>query len=259
MKGLAAALLVLLLASCTDAPAQGPSSDPVATLIDAIAAEEDPRIVAALARIDGTDRRALALRAYLRVGPGIAERWSWSAAQITTFGQSPESRAMQAQIDGVRQAFIAANPGFDLWVNPDVRSLDIQLANWNRNVSVASASAGLLDALRKWHDSALVHAMSPAERRRAARKFLQDFVTTPAPTIAAPGLSAHGQMRAIDFHIRKGGRTVAGPGSAPGNWHAAGWAQRLQSAVRAGSDQLEGPLQRPQEPWHYTYSPTRGL
>lgn len=257
MRALAAAVLALLLGlPGPESRAQSASPDPVATLIDAIAAGQDPHVAAALARIDGTDRRLLALRGYLRAGAGIAERWSWSATQISDFAQSADNRAMQAEITGVRQAFVAANPGFDLWVNPQVRSLDTQLDNWNRNASVALAAAGLLDALRSWQRSAPFVA-TPQARRRAAEKFLVDFVPAPAPTLAVPGLSAHGQMRAIDFHIRKGGRTVAGPGSAASDWHATGWAARLLAAVRAGSDQLQGPLQLPQEPWHYTYTPGR--
>jgi hypothetical protein len=259
MKALAAGMLASLLLGTPwqDVRAQSAASDPAVALIDAIAARQDPRIAASLARIAGTNRRLLALRGYLRAGAGIVERWSWSEAQIADFAQSPEYRAMQVVISGVRQAFVAANPGFDLWVNPDVRSLDTQLRNWNRSASVASAAAALLDALHAWQESAAFKALPPAARRRATENFLVAFVPVPTPTLAVPGLSPHGQMRAIDFHIRKGGRTVAGPGSAADDWHATGWAQRLQSAVRAGSERLEGPLQLPQEPWHYTYSPTR--
>jgi hypothetical protein len=48
----------------------------------------------------------------------------------------------------VRQAFEAANPGYTLFVNSQVRSLDIQLQHWNENRSVAEAGNQLLEALR---------------------------------------------------------------------------------------------------------------
>jgi hypothetical protein len=63
-------------------------------------------------------------------------------------------------------------------------------------------------------------------------------------------------MRAIDFQIRKAGRTVAGPTSATiaSAWDAAGWTQKLKAAVLAGSTRFTGPLATPREPWHYTYA-----
>jgi len=75
--------------------------------------------------------------------------------------------------------------------------------------------------------------------------------------IAAPGLSPHGRMRAIDFQVHQGGRVVAGP-STPAiatDWEAGGWAAKLDAAVRAASNRFVGPLANPHEPWHYTYTP----
>lgn len=237
--------------------APAPRGTSAEATLDAIASEQDPLVASTLARIEGADRRLLALRNYLRAGDGLAARWSWSAAQITAFTQSPAYRAMQAEIDKVRQAFSAANPGYQLWVNPDVRSLDTQLSTWNRNDSVARAAAGLLAAFNKWSASASVIAMPSTDRQRAATNFLKEFVPSPTPTLAAPGLSPHGQMRAIDFHIRQGGRTVAGPRSASiaADWDGAGWTKKLAVAVQAGSRHFTGPLANPREPWHYTYSP----
>lgn len=253
----AAALAMLVGVPLPAGSAEGGAGDSAAAMVEAIAAEQDPRVAAALARIDGTDRRLLALRNYLRAGDGLAERWSWSATQIADFAQSPESRAIQAEIGKVRQAFIAANPGYQLWVNPDVRSLDTQLSTWNRNDSVRRAAAGLLTAFNKWRASTAVSAMPPLERQRSAIRFLRDSVPSPTPTLAAPGLSPHGQMRAIDFHIKQGDRTVAGPRSASiaADWDGAGWANKLAAAVRAGSSHFTGPLANPREPWHYTYTP----
>ncbi|MEO6080031.1 MAG: hypothetical protein ABIQ86_09665 [Steroidobacteraceae bacterium] len=255
---LVAGLLALLTGIISGAVhAASKPRDPADALIDTIAAGQNQRVTFALARIEGTDRRLLALRSYLRAGPGLADRWSWTAEQIVSFGQSPENRAMQTEIEQVRERFAAANPGYALWVNPEVRSLDTQLANWNSNESVSRAARRLLASFLEWRGSPMVRAMSAADIGTAAGKFLVGYVPTPTPTLAAPGLSPHGQMRAIDFQIQKGGRTVAGPRSATiaSDWDAAGWTAKLKSAVRAGSSRFTGPLESPREPWHYTYSP----
>ncbi|MEJ0100244.1 MAG: hypothetical protein WDO12_11105 [Pseudomonadota bacterium] len=248
---------VLLAGWSLQGVAAGSASPDVAAVIDTIATKQDARVAAALARIDGTGRRLLALRAYLRAGNSLVERWSWSNEQIAAFAQSAENRAMQAEIEKVRGAFTTANPGFQLWVNPEVRSLDVQLANWNHNDSVTRAAARLLEAFDQWRQTAVVAALSVTEIPAAAGQFLADSIPSPTPTLAAPGLSPHGQMRAIDFHIKQGGRTVAGPASATiaRDWDAAGWARKLAAAVSAGSSHFTGPLPVPREPWHYTYVP----
>jgi hypothetical protein len=239
-------------------PAAGESAraqDHAGALVDIISASMDERVAAAIARIHGVDRRLLALRGYLRAGPGLAERWSWTADQITVFSGSYENRVIQTEVERVRQAFAAANAGFELWVNPEVRSIDTQLANWNSNASVGSAAAHLLAAFRQWVASPTVSVLPDGDLPQAAEKFLAGFVPKPTPTLAAPGLSPHGQMRAIDFQIRKDGKTVAGPDSATiaTAWDAAGWTQKLKAAVIAGSSRFSGPLESPREPWHYTF------
>jgi hypothetical protein len=42
--------------------------------------------------IVGTDRQLLALRSYQRAGKGLAERWSWTQAEIEAFQGSPANR-----------------------------------------------------------------------------------------------------------------------------------------------------------------------
>lgn len=229
--------------------------DPVAALVDAIAATQDPLVPAALARIDGTDRQLLALRSYLRNAPHLAERWSWTAGQIAAFAQSPGNQALQADIERVRQHFAQANPGYELWVNPEVRSLDTQLANWNSNESVSLAGAALSAAIRELLASPAVRAMQAPDARRAVEQFLIAYTPTPPAALAAPGLSPHGQMRAIDFQIQKGDTIVAGPRTATiaTEWDAAGWTAKLKEAVQAAGNRFTGPLESPREPWHYTY------
>lgn len=256
-----AACIALLLALVPHgASAAGAGRYPAAELVEIIAADQDGRVIAALERIDGTGHRLLALRAYLRAGTELARRWSWTADEIATFSGSPEDRAMQAHIARVQRAFSAANPGFELWVNPEVRSLDAQLANWNRNVTVSRAAAELLASVEAWLGSAAVRALPAAELARAGVKFLASHAPAPIPTLAAPGLSPHGQMRAVDFQVIRDGKVIAGPVSAtiPSAWDAAGWTQRLQAAVQAGGGVFTGPLAAPREPWHYTYRATAG-
>ena len=250
-----------LLALLTGYPAQSGqastgTTDPVAVL-DLLAIQQDGRVTSTLARISGTDRRVLALRAYLRAGPDLAQRWSWTAGEINAYRKSPEYAAVQAEIEQVRSAFVAANPGFDLWVNPDIRSLDTQIANWNSNESVAVAAANLLAAFRQWLGSGQVRQLRGVSRSNAAARWLMDYMPNPAPALAAPGLSPHGQMRAIDFQIRKHDRLVAAARTATirTSWDAAGWTERLRSAVYTGSNHFSGPLTSPREPWHYTYMP----
>ncbi|HEU4517108.1 MAG TPA: hypothetical protein VFR77_07375, partial [Steroidobacteraceae bacterium] len=53
----------------------------IESALAALAADLDPRAALVIGRIEGTGRRLLAARAYLRVGTGLADRWSWSAEQ----------------------------------------------------------------------------------------------------------------------------------------------------------------------------------
>jgi hypothetical protein len=222
-----------------------------------VARQQDPRVLEALGRIEGAGRKLLALRSYLRSRGNLAERWSWTDEQIGAWKESPEHTELQQQVERVKAAFARANPGYELWVNPQVRSLDAQIASWNGNESVASASQELL-ARAIEYVGAEPHRAAPPERRTADfARFLADHVPTPIPTVAAPGLSPHGQMRAIDFQVHRDGQIIAGPKTATiaTDWDAAGWTGRLDAAVREGSAHFIGPLSTPREPWHYTYTP----
>jgi hypothetical protein len=71
------------------------------------------------------------------------------------------------------------------------------------------------------------------------------------PGNAAPGLSGHGQMRAVDFVVMQGAQVIATTivASAQTAWRDPGWADRL--AVVARQANLRGPLRVPDEPWHW--------
>lgn len=231
----------------------------VAQLIIDLGAALDGRAMAALESIDGSGRRLLALRSYLRSHRNLGDRWSWTEEQIRAYEGSAEQRELQQEIERVRAAFVAANPGFQLWVNPQVRSLDVQLEHWNENESVERAGAKLLVDLKAFLASFSPAGASPTEARSLADEFLRSYLPSPAPTLAAPGLSAHGQMRAVDFQVHRGDTVIAGPSasSIAADWDAGGWAGRLDNAVRSASQRFIGPLVNPREPWHYTFTPDR--
>jgi hypothetical protein len=108
----------------------------------------DARVLYTVRRLDGVDRQLLALRAYLRAGTSLMERWSWSEQRLSAYPSTPEGKAAARDIDAVANAFASANPGYTLQVNRQPRSLDLQIAHWNENPSVAANAAALSQWLR---------------------------------------------------------------------------------------------------------------
>lgn len=251
------AALLPALAAVGSACANVVDDDLLSSYVTSISAQLDPRVAQTLTQLDGTGRRLLALRSYVRSAPHLAERWSWTQEQIEAFEGSPEQLNLQQEIDRVRTAFVAANPGFELYVNSQVRSLDVQIEHWNSNESVKAAADEILVAAQALIASPGFPEDRPEQARQALKTFLAGHRPVPTPTIAAPGLSLHGQMRAIDFQVHQGGRVIAGPSTATiaTDWMAAGWAARLDAAVRKASDRFVGPQPSPPAPWHYTYVP----
>jgi hypothetical protein len=246
-------LLILLLC----APGRTSADDLVAAHLAVLHDALDARAAAALDRIESLGPRLLAARSYLRGATHLAERWSWTQAQIDAYEGSPQQAALAAEIARVRQAFEAGNPGYTLFVNPQVRSLDIQLQHWNENRSVADAGNHLLEALRVIVGAEEFPAPGTAEARARFESTLKAHQPRHTPALAAPGLSPHGQMHAVDFQVRQGALTVAGASTSQVQavWVGQAWRDRLESAVRRASDKFRGPLQNPDEPWHYDYHP----
>ena len=212
----------------------------------------DPPVADALRRILSADRRLLALRAYVRAGGTVVERWSWSQQQLSSYPETPEGSDAMADIDGVVAAFAAANPGFTLRVNRKLRSLEVQIAHWNADESVGTAAAALVAELeRRFVGEG--SKPNPDHLRRA----LIEWEPKVAIALAAPGLSPHGQGRAFDFQVERDGQVIAGVDVtlASQQWDAAGWTQKLRTAVSMAGDHFSGPLRSPYEPWHYAYSP----
>ncbi len=208
----------------------------------------------ALGRVEGEGRRLLALRGYLRGGRDVGSRWAWSRERIESYEKSAEYAAALAEIEKVRRAFEAANPGYTLRVNTQVRSLDEQLSKWNGADSVARAGEELLARAREEVAGSSYGAGAPEADVRRFEGFLRGANTRVTPTLAVPGLSPHGQARAFDFQVMRGQQLVAGP-SAPSAWDEAGWTLKLQEAVGRAGAKFSGPLASPREPWHYDYRP----
>ena len=108
-----------------------------------LAQEQGADAAQAVQRIEGTGRQLLALRSYVRSGDTLAARWSWSQAQIDVYRQSVEYRELLREIEAIRTHFESANPGFQLYANTEVRSLDLQIERWNENDTVGAIAADL--------------------------------------------------------------------------------------------------------------------
>jgi hypothetical protein len=91
----------------------------------------------------------------------------------------------------------------------------------------------------------------------AFRSLLVAFKPFPTPSLAAPGLSLHGRMQAVDFQVMAGDRLVADTDvtRVVETWETSGWKAKLQSAVAEADAGFVGPLKNPDEPWHYDFRP----
>lgn len=236
---LVAPLFVVLLA-------MGPAaSDPVKALM----ANLPDKVQAALELMDGDDRRLLALRSYLRSARTLEDRWSWTAEEIERYqGSEAQKKALEA-VDAVISAFEERNPGYSLYVNTRVRSLDEQIDKWNRNDTVSAGAAEIAAGLKSWLTD------HPEAGEADVRSFLKSFSLDTTVSLAAPGLTAHGRAHAFDFQVMQDGSIVVGANTRiiETVWNADGWTDRLKQAVTASGAPFVGPLERPHEPWHYDY------
>jgi hypothetical protein len=229
------------------------SSDAVAAYATAAATQLPERARSALEAIDAGPRRVLATQAYLRSDGALLTRWSWSDREIAEYERSSDFQAMNAAVARVNARFQAQNPGYSLAVNTQVRSLDLQLQRWNENPGVGRAAERICSMAR----DELRNGKYPATPNAAATQRFIAFLKSlsAAAPLAAPGLSLHGQARAMDFQVRNGNGTVAGPevASVADVWEKQGWARRLEQAIDPAQGVFVGPLRQPNEPWHYEY------
>jgi hypothetical protein len=247
--------LLAFLIACVGTPA--PSFAAVNDYLLAVTHDLPPFVREALQHIDGEPRQLLAVRGYLRADQQLSSRWSWSAEQIRAYETSPEYRDLLAEIAAVRARFEAANPGYSLYTNTTARSLDLQLQRWNSNASVGVIAERLQEAAVRELSAESYPAHPDARATVRFANFLREWRPVPrAAPLAVPGLSLHGRSRAIDFQITQDGRIIAPTEVAKVRsvWERQGWAGRLAAAMRGS--RFVGPLQSPNEPWHYEYAPS---
>jgi hypothetical protein len=225
-------------------------AEEAAMTVEAILALAPPPSDEALARIPDQGRKLLALRSYLRVGPALAERWSWTDAEIKAFEASDEKKKLLAEIDAVKAHFKAANPGFEIYVHGTIRSLDEQIRKWNENESVGVAAQEILAAYTA------AFATGAADPKKVSL-WLRGFQSSKRANLAAPGLTLHGRASAIDFQVMKDGKIHAGANGkqVESVWRAEGWDVKLKASMDAAGPSFKGPLTNPDEPWHYDYVP----
>ncbi|WP_162918470.1 hypothetical protein [Taklimakanibacter deserti] len=183
------------------------------------------------------------------------KRWSWTDEQIKAFQASAEQKALLDEVAAVNAHFAQANPGFQLHVNTNVRSLGVQIRNWNNNESVGVAADEILS---KWKEEFGSDAPSWVDLDpKKVRNWLNGFEGTNRAAIAAPGLSFHGQARALDFQVVQNGTMIAGTSSkdVERTWRVAKWDVKLKESILAAGPSFRGPLTSPDEPWHYEYDP----
>jgi hypothetical protein len=248
------AFVAFILLSCVAAPAFAAVDD---DYLLAVTHDLAPAAKDALERIDSKPRKLLAVRGYLRADQHLSPRWSWSAEEIRAYESSQEYRDLLAEIAAMRARFEAANPGYSLYANTTARSLDLQLQRWNSNVSVGVIAERLQDAAVRELSAKSYPASPDARATMRFANFLREWRPVPsAAPLAVPGLSLHGRSRAIDFQITQNGRIIAPTEVAKVRsvWERQGWAGKLAAAMR--DSRFVGPLQSPNEPWHYEYAPS---
>jgi len=217
----------------------------------------DARAQSVLRQIPSLGRRLLAIRYYMIRRSELDSLWTWTTEQVRRFRRTEEYREIMSAIDDVRDTFAVMNPGYTIRVDVGHRSLARQIQNWNSVRSVRHASDTLLRYCRAVVGDTVLPSI-PDERSQ--HQFDSLFVNAPdpiEPTVALPGYSQHGQLRAFDMRIATSqGRLIAGASSRAiqTDWEAKGWTARLRTAVElAGQGRLDGPLEKPYEPWHYTW------
>lgn len=219
----------------------------------------DPRVQNALARIPTFHRNLLALKYYLIRRDEVDEKWAWSAKEVREFKKTLEYQETISHVQMVRDTFAALNPGYRLHTQIVARDLSAQLLNWNRTKSVDIAGRALLDScLALMADSTAGYTDSPNEETiECFRMLLTNYEPPLVPTVAVPGMSDHGRLRAFDFRVTRGRRLIAGTTSAEiqKRWEESGWTERLKEAIGRASNRFDGPLDSPYEPWHYDYMP----
>ncbi len=187
-------------------------------------------VIETLNRIDN-DLQILALRRYIRKRGDLNTQWAWSETRVKQYLNSPQYTQVRTKIDLVKTKFASMNPGYSLGVSP-IRDLSRQIRLWNHNKKVRTAASYLQTNCIKDIESS--PDLIDRESLNNFKSYLEHSHVNPEPTSAAPGLSDHGQMNAVDFVILQGQKQIAGTStsSIPIVWEGSEcWAQKLNVAV----------------------------
>ena len=243
-------IVAILMLNAVSGPCQAFETEELNAALATIAPAPSDQ---ALKQIPDPGRKLLALRSYLRIGSKIAERWSWTDAEISEFQGSAAQQALLAEIAAVNEHFKAANTGYSLYVHNTVRSLDEQIAKWNANESVGVGGEEIFAAFLAEFGG---RDLNPDDQTvDAMASWLRSFQPSKRASLAAPGLTLHGRANAIDFQVMKDGAIHAGADvkQLETVWRAEGWDQKLKASMDAVGPSFSGPLSNPDEPWHYDY------
>jgi hypothetical protein len=199
--------------------------------------------------------RLAALRRYLRFQKdngrtSIHDSWAWTARESNTKLTEEPARTLMANAETVQRTFAISNKGYTLALSP-LRPLAKQVELWNKNVGVQGAAAKIKAEMLV--ELAKAEYNSPPGKTDIERfmPILREVAIKPEPGNAAPGLSAHGQMRAVDFVVMNGSTEVAttDTGTSETVWRQKGWAKKLADETKNAG--FSGPLTVPDEPWHW--------
>jgi hypothetical protein len=195
----------------------------------------------------------LALRRYLRKGGHqVALAWPWTKKERDL--NAAQTKKMNTAADKTIENFAKQNPKLTL-ARSAIRDLASQVRLWCDNPHVKTAASKLLPKVLKELDKDKYPEI-PTDSGPITlfKKFLKGTGVDPEPTSAAPGTSDHGQDRAVDFIVKKGGKTVAdiNKSKMQTQWIDTGYDKLLKTATDGTG--LEGPLMKDGEiweAWHY--------
>ena len=175
-----------------------------------------------LDRIPDFSRKILAANVYFRRADELGKAWSRTSKEVTGYKKTDEYARMFVEIEKVKQEFAERNSGYYLKVNIGTRSLETRIQKWNSLRSVGRTAREFIDSCRQEFSDSVYKVMPDSIEVERFRAFLRryEFDKDRVPTVATPGLSKHGQLRAFDFKVMKGRRMIAGANSAsiPTKW-----------------------------------------
>jgi hypothetical protein len=232
-------------------------------------------------------RAYLAIRGYLQRTPRfIEDNWVWTDEQSRRYLRSNYfTTTVQPLLDRVNREFKRLNStyhrsgDYGVRTNQVPRPLSEQLNNWlssydprrdagDRDKSGIRHIFNDGEALKRKLLTEIIKTKYDDDPKVGTgvadfKAFLTGRATDPPETItfALPGLSFHGTGRAFDFVVVLGGNDVTSTSSSPQlrrMWRDDRWEDQLHDAIHAvdpSGNTFDGPLQSPDEPWHYNYDP----